>query len=239
MLAFNDQLVVLAYRDTLLGTAALYGLISFYLCLVYMYFIILLDVYLGCELDSWNAACYYGKWSIAGNYNRSSLMLYIVWFITLIAYSHYLMYQHKLRNWYRVPCLPSEATHLSVQNPPTQDEMHVFNPSAIVQLYRRLVGSCEPKDPRSTWDTIEVKTQDGVSYIDYRCSRYVLKEGEFTKAEGMLDGTAIGQLAARTKGVSVPRAKVLLQLVGPNSIPFNVDSWGTSITKEFCRFFYL
>lgn len=239
-LVFSETLEVESFRRSYLGTGAKYSLFSFYLSLVYMYFIVILDVYIDCELNSWNAMCFFGSYPISGNYNRSSVILYSTWVVVLVTYSHLLIYKEVLPNWYRLPCKARDATHLAVKAPVMEKERHVFNPSSIVLAYRRITNFRKSDKVAIAWETIPVlTTEDGLKYVDYRCSRFVLKGEHYMKAELRLAGTAIGELASQTGGLASGRTRTLLQLVGPNAIPFDVDSYTTSICKEFGRFFYL
>ena len=81
--------------------------------------------------------------------------------------------------------------------------------------------------------------RSGLCFVEFRCARYVLRDGSFVRAEAALVGASLGSLVAGSAGHAEARRAALLSEVGPNRIAFDVDPLGVALRKEFFSYFYL
>jgi hypothetical protein len=74
-------------------------------------------------------------------------------------------------------------------------------------------------------ETVQVHTTEaGHRYIEFRCCRLVLTEGQFSRVFPDL-GDSFDALRALQPGLSEQEARSRLMLTGANTIPFSMDTW--------------
>jgi len=76
---------------------------------------------------------------------------------------------------------------------------------------------------RKRWQTVPVRrTASGAAYVEFRCARYMLRHGGFQRAAPQLVGSPLAELSG-TDGLASTRQRALLEIVGPNVIPYAPD----------------
>ena len=163
---------------------------------------------------------------------------------SLVSYLHLLYVADRLRNWYRVPCEPDDATHVAVALPKqavavltaTAPSWPVRAARALRETWRARCGGA-----RTAWQTVPVlTTASGLRYLEFRCCRYVLHRGAFRQATPRLRATPLRSLVlGRAHGVSHAAHASLRDTAGPNAIPFAVQPLGSALRQEFFQLFYL
>ena len=237
--AFGEDMQAQGFHSSRLGTVALVALGCFYAQWLGLYLVVLVDYYWECELTGLNNMCFYGSYPIFGNYNRNSTVLFGTWLCSLAAYSHLLVYSARLRNFYRLPCAVEAAQHVAILLPPEADSVVVPRPRWLVRQKRRLQARLGEARPRR-WHTAPLhRAASGTAYVEFRCARYVLRDGRFVRAEAALVGETLSSLVAAGAGLAEERRAALLSEVGPNRIAFDVDPLGVALRKEFFSYFYL
>ena len=108
-----------------------------------------------------------------------------------------------------------------------------------MKMPRRLQARLGEARPRR-WHTAPLhRAASGTAYVEFRCARYVLRDGRFVRAEAALVGETLSSLVAAGAGLPEERRAALLSEVGPNRIAFDVDPLGVALRKEFFSYFYL
>ena len=239
MIAFGEDMQAQGFQSSRLGSVALVALGCFYAQWLGLYLVVLVDYYWECELTGLNNMCFYGSYPVFGSYNRNSTVLFGTWLCSLAAYSHLLIYSARLRNFYRLPCAVAVAQHVAILLPPEADAIVVPRPRWLVRQQRRLKARLGESRPRR-WHTASLhRAASGAAYVEFRCARYVLRDGRFVRAEAALVGTTLSSLVAGEAGLGEERRAALLSEVGPNRIAFDVDPLGVALRKEFFSYFYL
>ena len=237
--AFGEDMQAQGFQSSRLGSVALVALGCFYAQWLGLYLVVLLDYYWECELTGLNNMCFYGSYPVFGSYNRNSTVLFGTWLCSLAAYSHLLVYSSRLRNFYRLPCAVEAAQHVAILLPPEADSIVVPRPRWLVRQQRRLQARLGESRPRR-WHTAPLhRAASGAAFVEFRCARYVLRDGRFVRAEAALVGATLSSLVAGEAGLAEERRAALLSEVGPNRIAFDVDPLGVALRKEFFSYFYL
>lgn len=237
--AFGEDMQAQGFQSSKLGSVALVALGCFYVQWLGLYLVVLFDYYWDCELTGLNNMCFYGSYPIFGSFNRNSVVLFGTWCCSLAAYSHLLVFSSGLRNFYRLPCAVEAAQHVAILLPPEAEAIVVPRPRWLVRQQRRLRASLGEARPRR-WHTAPLHhAASGAAFVEFRCARYVLRDGRFVRAEAALVGATLSSLVAGEAGLSEERRAALLSEVGPNRIAFDVDPLGVALRKEFFSYFYL
>ena len=173
--------------------------------------------------------CFYGSYPIFGNYARNSTAFFVIWCCSLLSYAQLLLVKDRLRNFFRVPCDASEhATHVSIALPPGAAPQLPPDPLRIVRLARRLAARFAPA-ARKRWQTVPVRrTASGAAYVEFRCARYMLRHGSFQRAGPQLVGSPLSEISG-TDGLTSSRQQALLEIVGPNQIPYSLEPLGAML----------
>ena len=218
--AFGEDMQAQGFQSSRLGSVALVALGCFYAQWLGLYLVVLVDYYWECELTGLNNMCFYGSYPVFGNYSRNSTVLFGTWLCSLAAYSHLLIYSARLRNFYRLPCAVEAAQHVAILLPPEADSIVVPRPRWLVRQQRRLQARLGESRPRR-WHTAPLhRAASGAAFVEFRCARYVLRDGRFARAEAALVGATLSSLVAGEAGLAEERRAALLSEVGPNRIAF-------------------
>jgi hypothetical protein len=142
------------FRTSLLGSSGLLGLWLISLALVFLYVVLLVDYYSGCQLRGPDAACFYGTYRIFGGYDTNSFVFLGLWCTSLCWVLALFAAGGSRRNLFRSPCALYEADWVQVTI--VEDElllggqaaaegphnMHAAGASRCVSRYHRWL--CRP-----------------------------------------------------------------------------------------------
>ena len=77
-------------------------------------------------------------------------------------------------------------------------------------------------------------------YFEFECQRYVLNSATQTfESPNISVGLTYEDIAAASEGLDEDEAAERLELIGPNKIPFEMDTKMEAVFKEFFSYFYL
>ena len=170
----------------------------------------------------------------------NSEWLFACWCCTLVIYAHLIANADAIRNAFRIQVDNLEiATHIRIREL-FEEEVLVSNVPSVVVAFRRL-KTYFASDKKGTFLTVPVQTSEaGTRFIEFRCCRYVIQDGEWRSASPSLEGRSLGELRKTQKsGLAAQKHRSVLEMTGPNTIPFEVDPLDVALRKEFFNYFYL
>ena len=216
------------FRSSLLGIAGYLAvwLISF--GLVFLYFVLLVDYYSGCQLRGPDAACFYGSYSIFGNYDPNSYIFLGLW-CTSLCWVLALFAGCFHQNRFRRPCSLHDAQWVQVKI--KDDGFHGSDVSMSPQVtscvgryHRWLTGGGEARGRHATVPVL--RTSEGLRYVVVESIRYILDPQSGRPRRALLGIGMSGEeiLAHSRVGLSREERARRLALLGPNAIPCEVNS---------------
>ncbi|KAJ2083021.1 hypothetical protein H4R24_001137 [Coemansia sp. RSA 988] len=160
----------------------------------------------------------------------------VTWFVTCCTFLW------RIRNFFRIECLPSEGTYVQIERELKEVKM-ASSSSMIVKFAKR----AEEGFVRLIRANVHVQTcpiertpQTNLRYFNYMCTRYVFNESSRQYGPYQFDmGTTHSQLRSHMDGLSNQEAAHRLELVGPNFISVHVPSYPLAFILEMSQFFYL
>ena len=158
-----------------------------------LYIVFLVDYYAGCQLKSIDNLCFYGTHFLLGSYMTNGTDLFVVWCVSVVWYTGWVLYKGRVINWFRVPVPARDATHVVVWSPESVEVVSLYV-SPVVRAMRRVRAALTPAWSRGSFKTVPVVT----SLVTGR--RYFVFEG----LRFVIDGT--GAVAAPTAGSSDAKA---------------------------------
>ncbi|KAJ1655403.1 hypothetical protein IWQ61_004848, partial [Dispira simplex] len=221
------------YHDHIYGTLAFYSVIF-----VSIGWVVLLSVI---------TADYYGK--ITGiemglakaDAGLSGYFFIITWYLAVLWFLVNNVLRARLRNFFRVLCLPHQGNVVQVERRLDAVLMLDDNSALLALVHRwetrlrRLLG----------WDRMFTtcpvgQTAKGRRYFSYQCTLFVYDtmQGTFSPFDVDL-GTSHHTLVNLNGGIITEEAEHRLELLGPNFISVTVPSFPVAMAQEFTGFFYL
>eukprot|EP01062_Namystynia_karyoxenos_P046573 TRINITY_DN3495_c0_g3_i2.p1 TRINITY_DN3495_c0_g3~~TRINITY_DN3495_c0_g3_i2.p1 ORF type:complete len:1321 (+),score=488.44 TRINITY_DN3495_c0_g3_i2:105-4067(+) len=240
-----------AYTESPLGRACIYLIWATSVSLFLAYVIVLVDYYINCQFDDWpDNVCFYGDYRIFGDYDRNSQVFFGIWCVSLAWFFVVTLKAMQLRNFFRTKCRFDAADFIEV-NFPEEEEVLSPNPGPFVRHFRtlraavkRCTGAGDAQRFRS--QTLPVcKTATGMRYFSFECERHLFVPAEGGAGDGHFGPAVVKDLQsfadfhAAAGGLNRTAAASLLERIGPNQIPFQVDSLIEALRKEFFTPFYL
>ncbi|KAJ2340786.1 hypothetical protein GGH91_004059, partial [Coemansia sp. RSA 2671] len=151
-------------------------------------------------------------------------------------------FQDRMRNFFRIECLPAEGTCVQIERELT--ELRMANSTSV---FVRLAKRAEENFVRLIRANYHVKTckiehipHTGQRYFNYMCTRYVFNESSSQYSPYQFDlGSTHNQLKSHADGLSNKEAGARFDLVGPNFISVDVPSYALAFALEMSQFFYL
>lgn len=243
-LLLPDGTRVVGYAGSILGDFCFWLLGFFTFALFIVYWIIIADFYFDCEFTGPDNCCLLGSHPVFGDYDVNSKTFFGWWATALVWCGVLGKFQTRLRNWCRTRCPLDRAAYVWVSVETPEENLSVKTSCAIscvLAAYRRFAS------PNFFEETVPVQqTRDGhTRFFVFQCQRYVIdvEASELSKPDLVL-GTQ--QLRARRgsqhdpiAGLSTAAHARKLEFLGPNAIPFEVDSVTDAMAKEFLTGFYL
>ena len=100
-----------------------------------------------------------------------------------------------------------------------------------------------PTKWRSTTCKVEVASDSGTKHFEFQCARFVLRkdsawDAKFTRPQIVI-GPKFSEILSCAEGLDERVANDRLDQIGPNTIPFKVDTVLEACSKEFFSYFYL
>ena len=232
------------FQSSLLGTCGYLAVWLISLALVFLYFVLIVDYYSGCQLRGPDAACFFGTYSIFGSYDSNSYIFLGLW-CTSLCWVLALFAGCFRRNLFRRPCPLHEAEWVQVA---IKDRVglgaeagispHGDATSCLRRYHRWLTGGSEPRERHITVPVLH--TSESVRYVVVESTRYTLDPHSGRPRRAVLRiGMSAEELLAHSRvGLSREERAHRLVMLGPNTIPCEVDSPFEAIAKELSHPFY-
>lgn len=228
---------IAGYVDSIVGQACYCLIMGFTAAIVAGYVVLIVDFYWACEFTGPDNCCLQGAHPIFGDYNVNSKVMFGWWTTTLLWASVLGYCKAQVRNWCRTHSTLDNAQWVWVAAPSHEQDLSVKSSLAvtcIARVYRYIVNKSGFEE------TVAVQTtREGRRFFVFMCQRFVIEDGgEVRKPEGSIVATE-HRVHLLARGLSVSEHRLAYEFLGPNCIPFAVDSLGVAITKEFLQPFYL
>ena len=135
--AADELLKFLPYRTSPVGMLCYALCCAVSLQFVALYIVILVDYYAACQLRSIDNLCFYGTYFLFGSYDVNGTVFFVVWVLSVIWYTTWVLCKGRVINWFRVPCGLKDANHMYVWAP---DHAEVLTQCAspLVLFFRRV-----------------------------------------------------------------------------------------------------
>ncbi|KAJ2018128.1 hypothetical protein GGI03_004248, partial [Coemansia sp. RSA 2337] len=151
-------------------------------------------------------------------------------------------FQDRIRNYFRIECLPAEGTCVQIER-----ELVELRMASSTSMFVRLAKRAEENFVKLIRANYHVKTckieripRTGQRYFNYMCTRYVFNESSAQYSPYQFDlGSTHNQLKSHAGGLSSDEAGARFDLVGPNFISVDVPSYVMAFALEMSQFFYL
>ncbi|KAJ2838531.1 hypothetical protein J3B01_001349 [Coemansia erecta] len=185
-----------------------------------------------------------GEVASLSHYNSELLdeTMIAIWIFALVWLVVCCIVQKRIRNFFRLECLPSEGTCVQIER--KLEELKISSTTAKLVAYAKRIEDGFTKITRSNYHVqtcmIEQSPHAGLRYFNYMCTRYVFNEStqQFTPYNFDL-GTTNGQLRRHVDGLTSDEAASRLELIGHNFISVDVPSYFVAFVLEVSTFFYL
>nr|PNR41660.1 hypothetical protein PHYPA_019065 [Physcomitrium patens] len=109
---------------------------------VALYVLILIDTYNKCEIGGIDNLCFFGNNVIFGTYELNGKIFFLVWWLSTIWYTTWVLNKGKVHNWFRMPCDLSLATVVFVWVQGQQETLsnNVFSLVHVLQQAKAATG---------------------------------------------------------------------------------------------------
>ena len=144
--------------------------------IIALYIVFLVDYYAGCQLKSIDNLCFYGTHFLLGSYMTNGTDLFVVWCVSVVWYTGWVLYKGRVINWFRVPVPARDATHVVVWSPDAVEVVSLYV-SPVVSAMRRVRAALTPASARGSFKTVPVVTSavTGRRYFVFEGLRFVLE----------------------------------------------------------------
>lgn len=153
-----------------------------------LYVIFLVDFYNRCQVGSIDNLCFSGDHFLFGGYMQNGQTFFVVWCLSVIWFTGWVFNKGRVVNWFRVPCVLPEATHMHVRAPAAVEVVSSYA-SPVVAVFRRMKHALTPESHRGHFKTVAivggpppgVKGQEEAREVAVRAA----VEGGFAKIGGV------------------------------------------------------
>lgn len=228
------DLMTQGYKDHVFGTITYVSLWAFSLSWLLLWLIIYIDYYNLCQWGGVDNLCFYGNKVIFGSYDVDSTVMFFTWVCSLFWFAFVIAMSSKFRNLCRVPCKLDEASVVWVWRRCDADVVSA-RVWRVVELFRKCHQKCT-SGHEGTEGTAEVKSGT-FRYFEFQCTRYVIENNDCVGVEASMNAPIEGMLSS--KGLTSSEQTTLVDKMGQNTIPFEVDSMYTLVSNEIMNPFYL
>eukprot|EP00249_Psilotum_nudum_P025155 c29394_g1_i2 orf=541-4356(-) len=219
-----------------------FGEFCFYLCCIVsvhwiaLFILILFDTYNKCEVGGIDNLCFYGNHIIFGTYDFNATVFFVVWWLAAIWFALWVANKGKVHNWFRLPCQLSEANVVYVWAV-DQREILSVNVILLVHVVRRIKNGFFPA--RGHYEIIAVQcTENGQHWFLFQGHRYLIC-GDSLERTHFQVGVFMSDFHKCNGGLTTEEAEKRLELVGPNEIPFKVETLLYTISAELFTLFHV
>ncbi|KAJ1837281.1 hypothetical protein LPJ70_005913, partial [Coemansia sp. RSA 2708] len=165
-----------------------------------------------------------------------------IWLFALVWLIVCCIFQRRIRNFFRIECLPSEGAYVQIER--ELNEMKVSSVSSKIVAYTKRIEDGFSKLTRSNFHVktcrIERTPHTNLRYFNYMCTRYVLNEDTRQFLPYKFDlGVVNSQLRRHADGLTSEEASSRFELIGPNFISVYVPNFAVAFVLEMSQFFYL
>ena len=107
--------------------------------------------------------------------------------------------------------------------------------------------SAAPGTAQTTWRAttcqVQIAGSSGTKFFEYQCARFILRknaawDAKFSRPQIVI-GPKFSEILSCAEGLDQRVANDRLDQIGPNTIPFKVDTLLEACSKEFFSYFYL
>lgn len=243
---------LLGYRSHWLGNAAkaavwcqtgLWWLIMF---------IGLIDMYIGCQFTSADNMCFFGNYPMFGNKFSNGVTFMVTWLLCCVWLGVLLAYKDTLSAFFFFPCDLNQAQMVQVSKEEADEPSFTLFPNECLKCWRK---HCTKKAAvtKKREACIPVQVDGDQRYFVFECSRYCFNEANtFERYVISIEHLGLplrtevneGQPARRLSvkdvldkfpGLTEAQAQERLKLLGPNMIPYAVDTMWESLMREFSK----
>jgi len=252
-LLVNGDLEITGFKVTTMGKFGYYFYESLTLMFATIYLMLIFDTYWLCELRGPDNLCFRGAKPILGNgafagastpgerpASVNAIVFFWCWCVGVSWAIFNYLYGSKVPNHFRSQCPMDQATHILCRR--RGKTVVMSNPNKWVKLSRRLISAfaSETEQFHEATSVIEISTVDNEtkSFV-FMCAQYTFNKvhQEFQGAHVELDLDYASLRAS--EGLSDDESKKVMVAIGPNKIPFGIDSWLSLLGTELSSYLYI
>ena len=120
-----------------------------------LYVIFLVDFYNRCQVGSIDNLCFSGDHFMFGSYMTNGQTFFVVWCLSVIWFTGWVFNKGRVVNWFRVPCVLPEATHMHVRAPASVEVVSSYA-SPVVAVFRRMKHALTPESHKGHFKTVDI-----------------------------------------------------------------------------------
>ena len=120
-----------------------------------LYVIFLVDFYNRCQVGSIDNLCFSGDHFLFGSYMTNGQTFFVVWCLSVIWFTGWVFNKGRVVNWFRVPCVLPEATHMHVHAPASIEVVSSYA-SPVVAVFRKMKHALTPQSHRGHFKTVDI-----------------------------------------------------------------------------------
>ncbi|KAI5068179.1 hypothetical protein GOP47_0016524 [Adiantum capillus-veneris] len=203
-----------------------------------LFILTLFDTYNQCEVGGIDNLCFYGNYVIFGSYGFNAMIFFVIWWLSAVWFTGWVMNHNRVHNWFRLPCSLSQAHVVNVWAL-DQREVLSANVSYIIDLVRTIKRKLVPPASRGHFETIHItRTAQGQQFFLFRGQRYLIKENSIQRASINV-GNVFSDFYQCEAGLTQHEAEQRFDIVGQNEIPFRPESLIQTTCAELFSLFHV
>jgi magnesium-transporting ATPase (P-type) len=229
----------MGYEQSTLGKVCMACVQALTATILSLYVLFLYGYYANCEFKSIDNLCFFGDYGVWGDFDTNSEAFFALWCVALVWFTGLLNWADQIRLFFLIPCSLCAAQLVWVWVP-TEECSAVETTSAVLRVARALRKRVLSSKQGHAM-LCKVVYPDDASippFFEFQCSRYVVHDRDLKRVEIKATSSA-EQVRAQQDGLSTEMAKHRECLIGPNLIPFKVDTFGSLLLAEIQSLFYL
>ena len=240
----GEDYVLVAYSDTGLGLACYKVYKSFTPVIALLYLLILIDTYWDCQLRGPDNLCFKGNHPLLGSGKYPDKTgptvnqnVFFVWWCMGVCWVFWnFFFGSYMANFFRVRCTFAHASHVLCMR---ENKQHVMSKTNSFVLWSRRMSEEMGSGVSYFEVTAEVKSDGQIKYFDFMCTQYIYDEACKAFAAAEFSVPASYQLLRQSAGLTSAEQASRLSLLGPNAIPYRVNSWLELAAEEFSSYLYV
>ncbi|XP_024527352.1 probable cation-transporting ATPase 13A4 [Selaginella moellendorffii] len=219
-------------------TWSYFGEFCYFLCCltslhwILLHSLLLFDAYNKCQVGGVDNLCFYGNYSVFGSYDFNGKIFFVVWWLSAIWFTAWVIFKGRVRFWFRIPCGLESAGVVFIW---TRESEQILSTNDLplvhyVRYFRNFLSTFEELHGHSEIVKI-LTTKAGQRHFFFQGHRFLIK-GETVTDVHFKVGERYSDFLKEAEGLTEGEAEKRLEELGPNEIPFKPESLFYSIFDE-------